>query len=201
MLPLIAAALCLAAGACGSGGCYDNQNAIPLAQFLEIGTSKSISISGVGISGVGAPNDSVLVQPSQSISQVYLPMRSSASSTAWCFHYTGEAASVETDNDTITFNYSSLPFFASEECGAMYYYKITSFSYTTHLIDSVAVTDSLITNVDIPRINIYFRAASDEGGEGGDDNSDNEGGDDNNGNENAGGEESGNENAGEGGQQ
>lgn len=63
----------------------------------------------------------------------------------------------------------------------MYHYLITSFTYTRHLIDSVAVTDSLITNIDIESIQIFFRTSDpDEGDDGsGDDNTggDNEGGD------------------------
>ena len=39
----------------------------------------------------------------------------------------------------------------------MYRYTITRLSYTQHLIDSVAVTDSLVTNTDIKRLKIYFR--------------------------------------------
>ena len=41
----------------------------------------------------------------------------------------------------------------------MYHYRITAYTYTTHLIDSVAVTDSLITNIDRETIQIYFRTA------------------------------------------
>ena len=41
----------------------------------------------------------------------------------------------------------------------MYHYLITDYAYTTHLIDSVAVTDSLITNIDHETIQIFFRTA------------------------------------------
>lgn len=44
----------------------------------------------------------------------------------------------------------------------MYHYKVTRFTYTRHLIDSVAMTDSLITNVDRETIKIFFRTASEE---------------------------------------
>ena len=43
----------------------------------------------------------------------------------------------------------------------MFIYRIKRCSTTTHLIDSVVVADSLITNVDIVRIRIYFRTQSD----------------------------------------
>ena len=55
--------------------------------------------------------------------------------------------------------------FASAECGAMYRYHVRSFTYTTHMIDSVKMTDSLITNNDAEQIQIFFRTAEEEGGE------------------------------------
>lgn len=66
-------------------------------------------------------------------------------------------------NDTVSFEYTSQPFFASQECGAMYIYKIKRVEHTTHLLDSVVVVDSTITNTDIERLRFYFRTAeSDE---------------------------------------
>ena len=68
----------------------------------------------------------------------------------------------EAYNDTLTFGYTSSPYFASEQCGAMLLYEIHSFKYTRHLVDSVAIVDSLITNTDLERIKIYFRTSTDE---------------------------------------
>ncbi len=146
--------------ACNTAGCLDNQSAIPLAGFRSSATGDDISVQGIRISGVGAPADSAIA--SGSMSQVYLPMRSTATSTAWCFHYTQEGLDDPALNDTVTFGYESIPYFASEECGAMYRYMIESVSNTTHLIDSVVVADSLITNVEATRIYIYFRTAEPE---------------------------------------
>ena len=47
----------------------------------------------------------------------------------------------------------------------MYRYHVRSFTYTTHMIDSVKMTDSLITNNDAEQIQIFFRTAEEEGGE------------------------------------
>lgn len=87
-------------------------------------------------------------------------MRASKSNTTWCLHYAQEGLDSDEFNDTISFDYESTPYFASEECGAMYTYRITKASTTTHLIDSLVILDSLITNVDLPRIAIYFRTAT-----------------------------------------
>ncbi len=163
LVRLVVPVLVLAgSAACNSGGCYDNQSAIPLAEFRDSGTGNTMSLRGLRISGVGAPGDSAIVSPDQTLSQVYLPMRSTMSSTSWCMHYTQAGLDDDAFNDTVTFGYTSRPFFASDECGAMYVYDITSVGYTTHLVDSVVVLDSLVTNVDIPRIAIYFRTVSEE---------------------------------------
>lgn len=155
---LLAITIC---GGCNTTGCTDNQNALPLAGFYSSSTMSSISVDSIDIGGVGAPNDSLLHSTGTSISEVYLPFRSTVGTTAFYFHYTQQSLSNDALNDTITFSYTSTPYFASEECGAMYKYLITQMSHTTHIIDSVAITDSLITNIDTERIKIYFRTTTD----------------------------------------
>lgn len=144
-------------GGCNTTGCLDNQSALPLAALYSSDTGQTISVSNIEISGVDVPSGEALVTGGKTISEVYLPMRSTHPSTSWCFHYTQEGIDAPEYNDTITFDYTSEPFFASEECGAMYNYNITRCRYTEHLIDSVVVADSLITNVDLVRIRIYMR--------------------------------------------
>ena len=46
----------------------------------------------------------------------------------------------------------------------MYYYHIDSTEWTSRLIDSVAVVEPLISNVERERIRIYFRTATAEEG-------------------------------------
>lgn len=147
--------------ACNTDGCLDNQSSLPLAEFYSSVTDEVISVSDLQISGVDAPGDSILSPSGTPISRVYLPMRSTKTSTAWCFAYTQEGLNDPAFNDTITFDYTSVPYFASEECGAMYNYHIDRCTHTTHIIDSVAIADSLITNTDLVRIRIYFRTDED----------------------------------------
>lgn len=145
----------IAMHACNTSGCTDNQNALPLAGFYNSSDGKAISITDFDIQGVDAPNDSLLYSANATLSEIYLPFRSTKSSTAYIFTY--HADSITTVSDRIEFTYSSEPYFASEECGAMYYYRITDLDYTDRLIDSVVITDSLITNANAQRIKIYFR--------------------------------------------
>lgn len=142
---------------CSTSGCIENQSSLPLAGFYSSGNEQGISLSTVEVYGIGAPGDSVLYPAGRTLSEIYMPFRSTSEQTAYCFHYTQESLDDDALNDTITFGYTSTPYFASEECGAMLTYRIRSMSHTNHLIDSVAIVDSLITNSNLQRIKIFFR--------------------------------------------
>lgn len=155
--------------ACNTQGCTDNHNALPLMGFYAMGVGddgapveRAIALDSIDIGGVGAPGDSLLVASGQSVGQLYLPFRYHSSRTAFyfCYHYKAQGIDKPVFNDTVTFTYDSEPYFASEECGAMYRYRIREVEYTRHLIDSVAVSDSVITNVERERMKVYFRVAN-----------------------------------------
>lgn len=107
--------------------------------------------------GLGVRNDSLLVEAGTQVGTLYLPMRSTQPSTGWVFSYKWKYIDYAELNDTIVFEYTTAPRFASEECGVIYDYHVTECRYTTHLIDSVRLVDSLINNIDMERIHIYFR--------------------------------------------
>lgn len=154
---MLTGALTLAS--CSNVGCTENQNSIPLAGFYSMSTHQAVTPDSIAIGGVGAPNDTLLLGPGSRATQVYLPFRSTAPQTEFYIQYKQKALDYPWLTDTLRFVYTATPYFASEDCGAMYHYLITGFSYTTHLIDSVAVTDSLITNIDRETIQIYFRTS------------------------------------------
>lgn len=146
-------------GSCNTNGCLENRNSVPYAGFYSSETGGPISIDGVAIYGLGMSEDNLLSKGENAKSNIYLPMRSTQSSTGWIFSYADQGLD-SLFNDTIIFYYTSSPRFVSEECGVIYDYHITSFSNTSHLMDSVVVTDSIITNIDTERIKIYFRTES-----------------------------------------
>lgn len=151
-----------AAAACNSSGCLDNGSALPLAGFYSSATAEPISVDSVEIAGVGAPGDSVLEKARPALSKVYLPMNPSATATRWALIYRQKQLQALGITDTIAFDYEAIPYFASEECGAMYIYRITGVRHTVNLIDSITLTDSLVTNVETERIKIFFRTAQEE---------------------------------------
>ena len=142
---------------CSNDGCYENQSSIPLAGFYDSQSKQAIALNSLEVYGIGAIGDSLLTRNGENSKQTYLPFRSIQDNTAFCFHYT-EFGENTAYNDTIWFEYESSPYFASEECGAMYRYKITSVQHTNTIIDSVVIADPEITNVDVERIKIYFKS-------------------------------------------
>lgn len=120
-------------------------------------SGKSIAVNEVEIGGVGAPNDSLLVSSSQSVGEVYLPLRHTADYTSFFFRYTSEELNTPSLVDTLSLGYTSEPYFASEECGAVYRYNIRTLSYTRHIIDSIGLLDSVVNNANLQRMHIYFR--------------------------------------------
>lgn len=170
--PIIMSVLVMAASAtlftsCNTAGCTENQNSLPLAGFYSMSTKLPVSLSDLTVMGIGAPGDSLLYESGRMLSQIYLPLRATKDVTSYRFTYNSTSTPDHPDavTDELTFTYQSHPWFASEQCGAMYRYRITSINYTRNLIDSVGITDSLITNLDVEKIRIYFRDQPVEGGD------------------------------------
>lgn len=151
----VIAALAAVLPGCNTVGCTDNRSSIPLAAFYASETRQPVAIDSVAIGGVGAPGDSLIVKPQRGTSQFYMPLRSTADRTLYFISYRWEGMS-DRYNDTISLEYTSKPFFASEECGAMFRYRITKMEHTSHLLDSIVILDSLVTNAEIPIIRIYY---------------------------------------------
>lgn len=158
---IILAALTLFASAfltsCDTGGCTDLRSSVPRADFYSSATEKQIVIDSLQITGVGAPGDSVLYGPGSRLSSVYLPMPAQTNTVKWRIAYMQSDLAGYDVADTISLDFERQPWFAGEECGAMYKYRITRLEYTNYLIDSVALADSLVINVDRATLNIYFR--------------------------------------------
>ena len=154
LLHIAVPALLLTLAACSNDSCYDNGSSLPLASFY-LGTSQQ-SIPGLSIMGIGVPGDSLLAD-GEALSEAYLPLRATTSSTSYAMWRTFTAGADEVVvRDTITLNYRAVPYFHSVECGAMYNFDITGVSHTTHGIDSVVMLTSLVTNSRIPAMHIHF---------------------------------------------
>lgn len=157
ILTLVASALAVFAWSCSSGGCIDGRSGVPKAEFRSSATGASIRLDSLRISGVGAPGDSAILQPSATISTVSLPLRADSHITRWCIAYKQKALDDSGLNDTLTFDYDATPYFVSDDCGVGFRYYINNLSSTRHLIDSVEIVDPLVTTADKVYVAIYFR--------------------------------------------
>lgn len=152
---MLAAVICWQG--CSTSGCTDNMSSLPLAGFYSYTDKQPVTLDSLAIHGIGAPGDSMLMSMGTSASMVYLPLRSDQAMTQYCIAYGWVVAADKAMNDTITMVYTAMPYFASEECGAAYRYRLHQIDYTRHLLDSIGVVDSLITNIDRERLQLYFR--------------------------------------------
>ena len=84
-LPTVASVALLATillSGCNTTGCLQNRNSLPLAGFYSASTGKAISVTGLSVMGVGAPSDSLLYTSSETLSQIYMPLRARDNVTA-----------------------------------------------------------------------------------------------------------------------
>lgn len=142
---------------CNASGCTDNKSSLPLAGFYSYRTLEPITVNDISVGAVGAPNDSLLLDKG-SANRLYMPFNIGEDQTTYFIRYTAEGMDNPELFDTITFHYDRIPYFASEECGAMYSYQIKSVTNTFHRIDSLAITRPTINNMDRESIRIFFNA-------------------------------------------
>ena len=135
---------------CNNENCFGNSTGIPLAGFYY--DDNALVIPNLTVHGIGAPNDSAIIR-NTSASQVYLPLSITKSSCSYVLDYNTE----DVKNDTITLYYTAIPYFESHECGAMYNFLISSWEYTQNDIDSISITNPMITNADVVSIKIYMQ--------------------------------------------
>ena len=149
-LSVLAGAAAIALAACSNEGCQNNRNSIPMAGFYALEGEQQLSVKGLAIYGLGSPGDSLLLDSTRSSHQVYLPLRGEVPSTSFVF-------SAGQISDTVTLTYNSWPYFDGEDCGAMWRYELTRIDYQRTLIDSIFITDSLITNIERERLMIFLK--------------------------------------------
>lgn len=153
-------ALTFLLSACNTAGCTELRSSVPRADFYSASTKTAITVDSLQIMGIGVPGDSVLYKPSQRLSQILLPMPPEANTVSWRIAYMQNSLAQFDMADTITMDFERSPWFAGEECGAMYKYRITRLDFTTNVIDSVALVDSLVVNLDQATLAVYFRTAN-----------------------------------------
>ncbi len=144
-------------GCSSDDGCEGNQSSLPMAGFYSSQTKSQISIDSLTVYGIGMIGDTTILDTATVVSEVYMPLNVDDSVSRFVFRYDQQALAAFNLTDTISLTYTSRPYFHSAECGAMYVYDITGFSYSQNLIDSVEVPFTHIDNTDREYVKIYFR--------------------------------------------
>jgi len=118
---------------------------ILLATFMNSETNKAIT-SKVSALGIGL--DSYLVKDT-TINEILLPF-SSTDTTSYLITFDSQI-------DTITFLHQTFQKYDSMESGFYYEFKLDSIIFSHNRIDSIQITDSLITKKWHENIKLYIR--------------------------------------------
>ncbi len=165
-LPLVALTVSLSGviASCGSDECYDNRNAIPLADLYTASpTPQKISIDSISVWGIGVPRDSMILDTALNVQQINFPFRIDENETSFVVRYDAiRRIFPQAPDDTISFSYVNVPQFQSESCGVFYRYDDVTIRHTTFMIDSVTCPDGYIDNTPSANIRIYFHNESTE---------------------------------------
>ena len=159
LIPFLAAIL----HACNDAGCMDNRSSIPFEHFHHtVNLSTTISVVALPFYGIGQKHDSLIVDSARSLSSVSLPFRNDDSITQFVLQYNYTWNKSRQSNDTLTFIYRPYVYFASVDCGVMFNYTLKEGLYTRHILDSVIIVTSEITNQNIENIKLVFPAEENE---------------------------------------
>jgi len=142
--------LLVAAGCQYAPKCLEPYNVLLHARFVTQDGSreKDTLLVNADIYGIGR-EDTLLTSGKESFSKIDFPMDPNRDSCRFAFRYNGLT-------DTLLFLYDRSVRLLSYECGFIMEYGNLQVEYTMHQIDSVAVTDSLVSNTDDENIKIYL---------------------------------------------
>ena len=153
LLTLIGAAL-----SCSNDeGCSGNRSSIPLAGFYSSQTGSKIQVDSISVYGIGMKGDTTIVDHARLINQVYLPLNVADTLSRFVVRYDALDLAAFSLTDTISVTYKPIPYFHSEDCGAMYLFDIVDYSTTNVLIDSISFSTMHIDNANNENVRIFFR--------------------------------------------
>lgn len=110
----------------------------------------SLLEKGYKLSLLAERQQMVLLNRKSGADKVEIPLSFTAERDTFFFQYSARLA------DTVCVEHLNHPYFSSMECGTVMHYKIVGITSTNHLIDSVQVVDSEVTNMLRENVKIYF---------------------------------------------
>lgn len=113
----------------------------PIDSLLEKGYQQSV---------VTKRKQYVLLNQKPNAGKLELPLSFTAVRDTFFLRYSARLA------DTIWVEHQNLPYFSSMDCGTVMHYKLTEIASTHHLIDSIQIVNSEVTNTLKENVKIYY---------------------------------------------
>ncbi len=113
----------------------------PIDSLLEKGYQQSV---------VTKRKQYVLLNQKPGAGKLELPLSFTAVRDTFFLRYSARLA------DTIWVEHQNLPYFSSMDCGTVMHYKLTEIASTHHLIDSIQIVNSEVTNTLKENVKIYY---------------------------------------------
>ena len=110
----------------------------------------SLSVKGYILSLLVERKQGVLLNRMTGANELELPLSFTAECDTFFFQYSARLS------DTVWVKHQNHPYFSSMDCGTVMHYDIVGVKSTTHLIDSIQVVSSDVTNISKENVKIYF---------------------------------------------
>lgn len=136
----------------GLAGCESNDCMLSSGSYCNLafvdGEGKGVKL--LDTLTVSTTGDNVIINRKLGAEGMDLPLSYTATVDTFYLKYSTRLA------DTLWVEHLNLPYFSSMECGTVMHYRLTGIQSTTHLIDSVRIVNTEITNSLKKNVEIYF---------------------------------------------
>lgn len=150
-LVMLLMALSFGMSACESNDCMLSSESYCSMTFVD-GQGTAVKLQDTLT--VSSTADVVIINRKLGADGMELPLSYTASVDTFFLHYSTRLA------DTLWVEHQNLPYFSSMDCGTVMHYKLLGIKSTNHLIDSVRVIDSEVTNMLKKNVKIYFTVSN-----------------------------------------
>lgn len=140
-LTVIITGLVLLLLSCAPESCFEETNAFVKASFYFNKNSKLQAADSLTLYGYNQANRKIY-NKSTNIQSALIPLNASTTSSVFIIRINGTS-------DTMKLSYNSYPHLISKECGYTFYHNLISDSLvcTTHIVDSIRITNRNITTI------------------------------------------------------
>ena len=133
---------------CAQASCFDETESYLKASLYNTSFAKILAPDSLTLYGMS--RDSIIYNKVADLTVALFPLNVTAQRSSFVIKINGIT-------DTIEFRYSSYPHLISKECGYTYYHHLDTLPiFTKHIIDTILIESSTITNLKIENITIKY---------------------------------------------